>query len=224
MEKQIPLRLLVYQWVLLHERCMWLSIPCHPWTSCSWVLQHWQCLSSRGNAEKAPMEGGAEGIPRPFTFSKQNHVVETRIYLQPSNTKWVSRRQILCLFYWKCKGWHPWLCHSRICTPAQSSYSPFSSTHSCLAVLPPSIGFGAMTDFWTKQQFLCTVIPTVFSNAPAPPRLWTFHIPLCRNGYFGAGLQLEQKEEAQQNAIFIKAFNELKVQVNCIYHKIELPQ
>lgn len=112
---------------------------------------------------------GSRGNPLSLHISKQNHVVGKRIYLQPSNTKWVSRRQILCLFFWNGKDWHPWLCHSRISTPAQSSYSPFSSTNFCLAVLPLSIGFGAMTDLWTKQQFLCTVTPIVFSDVPATP-------------------------------------------------------
>lgn len=223
MEKQIPLRLLVYQWVLLQERCMWLSIPCRPCFG-SPALE----FSSTGKGSplevmlRQPQSSG-EQRESPVPSHSVSKIM-LWIYLQPSNTKWVLRRKTLFLFYWNGKELHPWLCDSRICTPAQSSYSPFSSTHPCLAVLPLSIGFGTMTDLWTKQQFLCTVIPTVFSGAPAPPRLWTFHIPLCRNGHFGVGLELEQKEKAQQNATFIEAFNEFTVQVNYIYHIIERVQ
>lgn len=226
MEKQIPLRLLFYQWVLLQERCMWFSVPCHPCFG-SPALEFY----SSGNV--SPVEimlrksqcSGAEENPHPFTSNKQNPVVKTRIYLQPSNTKWISKDNFF-LFYcftetvrtdipgYVTPGFVLQLrvpTHRSLPTPAWQFFL-WALGLEPWQISEQNSNFSAL---WFPQCSLMHLHPS---------RLWTFHIPFCRNGYFGAGLELEQTEKAQQNTVFIKAFNELTVQVNCIYHKHEILQ
>lgn len=165
---------------------------------------------------------GAEGrtADLSFKFSKKNHVMERRIYLQPSNTKWASRKQILCLSYWNCKHWHPLV---------MSLQDLYSSSEFLLTILLYPLLLGSSSSehwVWSHDRFLNKTAISLHCDFHSV--LWctctpqTEHfVSLCAGmPIFEAGLEQEQKEKAQKTPCLLK--HSMNLQYKLIIYTIKL--
>lgn len=204
-------------------------LPSLSWISLSRVPQPWEWLSStqRSCRERKHLSSGEQrDYPSPlYSVRKISWRKEGRVYLQPSKGKWVSRRPILRLLYWNYKNLHALSCYvtPEFWNPAQSSYFTvfvypllLGSFFLWALVLDPwqiSEQNSNLAAPWFPQCSLilrCTCTPTDSEH----------FVSLCAE-MATSELSYSWSRRKSTSHVFIEAFNELIVQVNCIYHKLK---
>ena len=210
--------------------------PCHPCLgspSLEFSNPRNGSPAHRDNAEKENTylvgSRGNTSFIYPFIFTKENLVTEGIVYLQRSKWKWVSRRHILWLFCRNYKDLHALTSYvtPEFCNPAQSSYFTvflypllLGSFFLWALVLDPwqiseqNSNFAAL---WFPQysfMFRCTCTPTDSEH----------FISLYAEMATSELSYSWSRRSKPSGHVFIEAFNELIVQLNCVYHKIEILQ